>query len=70
MKRTLTALLVAAALTLTLLPAQAGAQNRGLQAQESCKLDGAYNVLLRRWPDRAGHNYWSGILHQRFANAN
>ncbi len=67
------AIIVAAGITIGVFANAALGQDRtipGVRAQESCKLDGAYNVLLRRWPDRAGHNYWSGILHQRFANAN
>ncbi len=58
-----------AALTLLLPAAAADAQHR-VSAQERCKLDGAYNVLLDRPPDRGGHNYWMDVLHQQFANGN
>lgn len=73
MRKTLTALaaLLLAASILTTSPASAQDRtNPGVRAQESCKVDAAYNVLLDRLPDRQGHNYWTSVLRQRFANGN
>lgn len=66
----LTLMLVMALLASTRPAAGQDRTNPGVRAQESCKLDAAYNVLLDRVPDRSGHNYWQSVLRQRFANGN